>query len=124
MLEREGAATLWELWSESVDDLRKYASSFELGWRWPLSLCHGWGAGAIPIATRHLLGLEPLSPGWGSVRLDPATGLGWSWRGELPTSFGPIVVERPEPDAPLRYDLPKGIQLVGSVPSGCTLRRV
>jgi hypothetical protein len=111
MLERESAATVWEMWSEDINDMRKYASHFELGWGWPLSLCHGWGAGAIPIATRHLLGIEPLEPGWRRMRLDPALSIPWSWQAELPTPYGPIRAERPRRGGKIRYRVPRRIKV-------------
>ncbi|HEY0009905.1 MAG TPA: hypothetical protein VGB55_14350 [Tepidisphaeraceae bacterium] len=123
MLERESAATLWEIWSHDVNDHRKYSSHYDLNWPYPNSLCHGWGAGAIPLATRHLLGIESTAPGFTAVRLNPALDVPWAYHATVPTPLGPITAERDAPGAPVQYRLPKGMQITGAIPQGAVVAR-
>lgn len=109
MLEREDAACVWELWSPEVNDARKYASHFDQTWRYPLSLCHGWGAGAVPITTRWLLGIHPTKPGFGAISLSPCMNVPWSYQATVPTPHGPIKVERDNHDARIRFIVPRAI---------------
>ena len=123
MLEHEDAATVWELWSHEVNDLRKYGSHFDITWRYPLSLCHGWGTGAVPIATRHLLGIESVAPGFTEVELNPAPDVPWAYRATVPTPLGPIEVERDDPGARVRYRLPTAMRIAGGIPAGTVAER-
>jgi hypothetical protein len=123
MLEHERAAAVWEIWSHEVDDHRKYSSHYDLNWPYPVSLCHGWGAGAVPIATRHLLGIEPVAPGFAEVRLDPALAVPWAYRATVPTPLGAIAAERDGAGAPVRYRLPQGMRVAGAVPQGAVIER-
>jgi hypothetical protein len=109
MLEQEETGTLWEVYDPTIRDLRKYSSDFTIKWEWAASLCHGWGAGAIPIAARYLLGIEPTSPGYRTVALNPLLELPWTFCATIPTPEGTITVERDKPDGAVRYSVPKGI---------------
>jgi hypothetical protein len=56
------------------------------------SLCHGWATGPTAWLSRHVLGVEPLEPGFKKVRIEPHLGdLEWA-RGTVPTPHGPITV--------------------------------
>ena len=57
------------------------------------SLCHGWSAGPCFFLPHHVLGIKPLAPGFGRVKISPQLGdLAWA-RGTIPTPLGEIVVE-------------------------------
>ncbi len=108
LLEREQAATLWERHSPDLTDIRKY---FGPNWEWPYSLCHGWGAGAVPVAMRFLLGVEPIEPAFGMVALRPCTGLSWTFSAKIPTPHGCIRISREKEGDPVLYRIPKDIAL-------------
>lgn len=56
------------------------------------SLCHGWASGPTAWLSRHVLGVEPLDPGFRRVRIAPRLGdLEWA-EGSYPTPHGPITV--------------------------------
>ncbi|MCX5660350.1 MAG: hypothetical protein NTW19_11595 [Planctomycetota bacterium] len=103
-LGRHDSATVWEWFESGVTDFRQ--------WRmddWPKSLCHGWGSGIIPLATRHLLGVSPIAPGYGRVRISPAADLPWTFAATVPTPHGPIRVEKARPGGRVEYDIPRGV---------------
>ena len=56
------------------------------------SFCHGWASGPTPWLIRHVLGIEPLEPGFKKVRIKPNLGsLQWV-EGSIPTPHGLIEV--------------------------------
>jgi hypothetical protein len=111
MLETEDSATLWELYVPAIRDMRRYGNGYSIDNPWSISLCHGWGAGLVPIAARNLLGIRPTSPGYKSVTLQPLGQLPWTFQATVPTPEGPIVVRRDDPRGPVRYSLPKAIRV-------------
>ena len=123
LLEREDAATLWELYDPEVRDLRKYYSHLELGWDWPLSLCHGWGSGAVPLATRWLLGIEPTRPGFGAVAIDAVSEVPWTFEATLPTPHGPIRVQRRAAGGEILYEVPPAVEIERQPPKGVKIGR-
>ena len=123
ILQNEDASTIWEKYDPRITDLRKYYGHFELGWDWPLSLCHGWGSGAVPLALRYLLGIRPAGPGFGSISIAPALEIPWAFEATVPTPHGIISVERSEESGPVRYALPGSIELEGEVPDGVTIEK-
>ena len=57
------------------------------------SLCHGWGAGPTAELTRHVLGIQPATPGFEHWTVRPLTmGLEWA-RGRMRTVRGDVFVE-------------------------------
>jgi hypothetical protein len=57
-----------------------------------VSLCHGWSSGPTPFLTECILGVQPLSGGYGSVLIRPELcDLKWV-SGTVPTPHGPIIV--------------------------------
>lgn len=123
MLETEDAATLWELYDPEVKDFRKYFSHFEVTWDYPLSLCHGWGSGLIPLTQRHLLGLAPQEPGYGALALEPTLAYPLAFTATIPTPHGPIQVTRDDRKAPFRYKIPKAIKITKSPKEGILIER-
>ena len=56
------------------------------------SFCHGWASGPTAWLSEHLLGVEPVEPGFKVVRIIPHLGtLKWV-EGDFPTPYGPIHV--------------------------------
>ena len=55
--------------------------------------CHGWSSTPTADLVRHVLGITPAEPGYGSVRVSPSLGdLQWA-RATVPTPHGWITVE-------------------------------
>ena len=79
------------------------------------SFCHGWASGPAPWLSRHVLGIEPLEPGFRKVRIEPHLGhLDWA-EGTFPTPNGLIHVSaRKTEDGKTISDisLPKGVRRV------------
>lgn len=76
------------------------------------SLCHGWAGGPAAWLSRHVLGIEPASPGFATVRVRPQLGnLAWA-EGTYPTPKGIIKVRHDRrPDGTIKTDLqlPEGV---------------
>ena len=123
MLENEDSATLWELYDPNIRDMRKYSVACLTNWICPTSLCHGWGAGLVPIAARHLLGITPTRPGYRSITLQPLLELPWSYRAVVPTPEGAITVERDDPKGPVRYSVPSAIKIDGMLAPSIVVSR-
>lgn len=113
LLEDRNAATVIEMHDPRVNDFRKFCNHFEVTWTWPLSYCHGWGAGLIPLAQRHLMGLVPKAPGWAQLAIDTAAALPMGFDARVPTSHGPIRVSRATRTGTLHYRIPTDIEIVG-----------
>ena len=79
------------------------------------SLCHGWASGPAPWLSRHVLGIEPLEPGFRKVAVKPHLGsLEWA-EGSFPTPLGVISVrheKRPDGSVASTIDAPDGIEIV------------
>lgn len=112
MLETEDSATLWEFYDPTLTDMRRYSIFHGVFWAWPVSLCHGWGAGAVPIAARHLLGIEPTGPGFETLALKPCLDIRWSYQAEVPTPRGLIRLTREKPGGEIVVEAPKGIRVM------------
>jgi alpha-L-rhamnosidase len=55
--------------------------------------CHGWSSAPTADLVRHVLGITPAEPGYGSVRVAPSLGdLEWA-RATVPSPHGWITVE-------------------------------
>jgi hypothetical protein len=111
MLER-GATTCWEHYQESLPKGFCAAGG--------MSLCHGWSAGPTYSLPAHVLGVQPLEPGFAKVLVEPRPAdLAWA-SGEVPTPHGLVKVEwsrNPEVfrmrlrlpgDCPAKVSLPLG----------------
>ncbi len=92
-IEAEGAATIWELYDPRVRDLRRFSGHLEQGHEWQLSLCHGWGAGFVPLVAQHLAGISITAPGYRSIRCAPAPGTDRAFHLTTPTPLGPLTIE-------------------------------
>lgn len=118
LLEDRNAATVVEMHDPRVQDFRRFCNHFDVTWTWPLSYCHGWGAGLIPLAQRWLMGLSPRAPGWAELAVEAPAGLPLAFEATVPTLHGPVRVSRAERGAPVQYRIPAGIRVVASPASG------
>ena len=79
------------------------------------SFCHGWASGPTAWLSQHVLGIEPLEPGFSKVKIEPHLGsLEWA-EGTLPTPKGIIEVRHErQPDGTVRskVKLPRGVKQV------------
>ena len=79
------------------------------------SFCHGWASGPTAWLSEHVLGIEPVEPGFKTVRIDPHLGdLEWA-EGTFPTPYGLIEVRyQKNADGSVSSDvkLPKGVRQV------------
>ena len=77
------------------------------------SFCHGWASGPAPWLSRHILGVEPIEPGFKKVRIEPHLGhLDWA-EGTVPTPKGNIFISiRKHDDGKLKIvaKLPRGVK--------------
>lgn len=74
----QGSTMTLEAWNERVKP--------NLTWN------HAWGAAPANILARYVLGVRPLEPGYGRMRIAPRLGnLQWV-RGTVPTPRGPVTV--------------------------------
>src|ERR1043165_6770396 len=70
-----GATTFWEMYHDGAPRLTR-------------SHCHGWSAAPTFFLTQHVLGVQPLGPGYAKVLIAPKLGtLGWA-KGTVPTPRG------------------------------------
>lgn len=99
------SATVWESYEPEVAGFRRWGLH-----GFPKSLCHGWGSGLVPLATRWLLGIEPIAPGFAEIRLHQPAPLPFAFDASVATPFGPIRVRRDGPDAPVQRTVPAGIR--------------
>jgi hypothetical protein len=74
-----GATISWEAWD------MKYKPNQD--WN------HAWGAAPANLLPRFVLGVEPLTPGWGQVRIRPNPGNLAHAKGQVPTPPGPVMVD-------------------------------
>ena len=73
------------------------------------SLCHGWASGPTPWMSRHVLGVEVVSPT--TVRITPDLGdLEWA-EGTVPVNGGVVKVRVEKGKAPV-VSLPEGVTRV------------
>mgnify|MGYP002355947976 FL=1 len=83
------------------------------------SLCHGWASGPTAWLSQHVLGIQPLEPGFARVRIAPQLGnLQWA-EGTYPTPQGLIRVRherRPEGTIASRIAAPDGVRVVSADP--------
>jgi len=113
MLETNDSATLWETcYDLPPSDLRRYFGCVGDLWTWPVSLCHGWGAGAVPLATQFLLGIVPAAPAFARIALAPCGNIPWRFTADVPTPRGIIHVVKEKKTGDIRYTIPKSIKLV------------
>ncbi len=102
-----GATTCWETYNANHVRMTR-------------SHCHGWSAAPTYFLSRHVLGVQPLEPGFATVRVAPQlSGLKWA-RGRVPTPRGSVEVAWKHDSVlgcfELRVDLPAGTPAVIELP--------
>lgn len=91
-----GTTITWEAWE------MKYKPNQD--WN------HAWGAAPANLLPRHVLGIQPIRPGWKQVLVRPCLGDLKFARGKVPTKLGPIHVDwNRESGFKLSVELPEGI---------------
>lgn len=86
---KEGTGTFWEEYDPRVKGEEKYAM---YGRKYGKSLCHSWGASAVYLLGRYLVGLRPALPGYARFDLDPYLDGKTYFRAVLPAGEGNIEV--------------------------------
>jgi hypothetical protein len=124
-----GATTFWEdfdlNWMNNasrIDELTQpgkkdihgdYGKYCYIGFRH--SLCHGWASGPTAWLSQHVLGIEPVEPGFKVVRIKPDLGdLKWA-KGTFPTPYGIITVSHKKLSngkVETKYTVPDGVKVV------------
>jgi len=94
-----GATITWEAWDQ------KYKPNQD--WN------HAWGAAPANLLPRFMLGLQPLTPGWGRALIQPHPGNLTSAEGKMPTPRGELSVS---------WKRDKNFTLTVTLPSGMTAR--
>ncbi|MDF7799588.1 family 78 glycoside hydrolase catalytic domain [Pontiellaceae bacterium B1224] len=94
-----GTTITWEAWDQ------KYKPNQD--WN------HAWGAAPANLLPRYILGVEPFSAGWETVRIRPHLGGLTSAEGQVPTPRGPIFVG---------WNLSESFSLLLTVPKGMKAR--
>jgi hypothetical protein len=106
-----GATTFWEQYYQPAAGTGPIngASAHRL----TRSHCHGWSAAPTFFLSQHVLGVQPLQPGYEAVRIAPQPGgLAWA-HGRVPTPHGPVVVHWEQKDGSFFMD----VSLPGKVPA-------
>ncbi|MCZ7636342.1 MAG: hypothetical protein M5U12_10075 [Verrucomicrobia bacterium] len=79
------------------------------------SLCHGWASGPTAWLSQHVLGIQPVAPGFRQVRITPQLGrLRWA-EGTYPTPHGLIEVRherKPDGSVESQIQVPPGVTIV------------
>ena len=93
-----GATTFWEMYDPAAE-------------RHTRSHCHGWSAAPTFFLTQHVLGVQPLEPGYETVLVRPQpSGLRWA-HGRVPTPHGIVTCDwqRGEREFTITVETPPGI---------------
>jgi hypothetical protein len=98
MLE-SGTTITWEAWDQK----------FKPNQDWN----HAWGAAPANLLPRFVLGVQPLTPGWGRARVRPHPGSLTRAEGKVPTPRGPVFVS---------WTRGTGFRLELRLPAGVTAR--
>ena len=105
-----GATTFWEMYDPSAE-------------RHTRSHCHGWSAAPTYFLTQHVLGIQPLEPGYRTVLVRPQpSGLRWA-HGQVPTPHGIVSCDWrfSEESFTLTVDAPSGIPTIVELPVAGTV---
>lgn len=95
-------------WAHMIYDVGSTISmeAWDARFKGNLDWNHPWGAVPANIIPRYLLGVRPLTPGFGRILVEPSPGSLSSARGVVPTIRGPVrVAFDNHPGRPFRLDL-------------------
>jgi hypothetical protein len=100
-----GATTFWEYYTQGVEGAVQYQHDRKFS----KSLCHAWSAGPLYITGRHIAGIQPLSPGYKSFRIEPnLCGLEW-FRASIPVKGGMVDISMDEKEIKVKSSISGGI---------------
>jgi hypothetical protein len=103
-LVESGTTITWEAWDQ------RYKPNQD--WN------HAWGASPANLLPRHVLGVQPLVPGWRRAIIRPNPGLLKSAEGKVPTPLGPVLVRWESGDTfKLWLTLPPGMSAQIHIPA-------
>jgi alpha-L-rhamnosidase len=106
-----GTTITWEAWDQ------RYKPNQD--WN------HAWGAAPANLLPRYVLGVRPLTPGWGRALIRPYPGSLTRAEGKVPTPRGPIVVRWSRAQRfRITLDLPPGTAARVEIPAGDGARGV
>jgi hypothetical protein len=106
-----GATITWEAWDQ------KYKPNQD--WN------HAWGAAPANLLPRHVLGAQPLVPGWKRALIRPCPGELEFANGKVPTQLGPLFIDWKNGDGfHISVKLPAGMGAKLELPAGPESKRV
>ena len=113
----EATESLWYLWKDLLP--LKLTTVIEAH-AMPRSDCHAWGALPIYEFTKKFLGVNPQSPGWESILIEPKCTYINEIKGEVTTPKGPVNLEITNTNnkQTIKGKSPKGIPLKIKLPNG------
>ncbi len=77
---------------------------------------HSWGAAPANIIARYLVGVRPLTPGYGKILIAPRPGTLESFEGKVPTARGPVNVDFQKARGRYEIGVPEAIAARVSLP--------
>ena len=80
-----------------------------------LDLNHAWGTPPLNIISRYVLGVTPLEPGFGKIRVRPQVGSLKHVSGTVPTAKGPVKVEVKDQALAVTVPAPSRIEFSGRI---------
>lgn len=84
-----GATSFWEKYNPNEKGEKQLAM---YGRPYGKSLCHAWGASPVYLFGKYYLGVQPLTPGYETYKIEPVLG-GLQWmEGTVPTPYGNINI--------------------------------
>ena len=99
-----GAVTFWELWDCTYE-----------------SRCHAWSASPVHLLMEQVLGVQPTSPGWSTILIQPLMASLESAQGVVPTPLGLVRVDWEHADddqLAMRIEIPPGMTADFISPTG------
>jgi len=113
----EATQSLWYLWKDLLP--LKLTTVIEAH-AMPRSDCHGWGALPLYEFTRKFLGVNPQTPGWESILIEPKCTYISEIEGEVTTPKGPVRINITNTDGKFKItgQTPEGVPVYVKLPSG------
>lgn len=106
-----GTTITWEAWDQ------RYKPNQD--WN------HAWGTAPVNLLPRFVLGVQPLTPGWKRVCIQPHPGSLKYAEGKIPTPLGPVTVHWENGSVfNLSVALPRQMAAQIQIPSGATCREI
>lgn len=101
----------WDVWRKMIENHCTTCVESEAFSR---SECHGWGALILYELPSVILGVRPVKPGYGKVRIAPVPGYLTQASGTVRTPVGDIIVswKIEDGDFLMKYEAPKEVEIV------------